>query len=220
MIVKRLSLFSLFVFSFLSTIFAESAYLRLPPMPQAPEIDGRIWSGEWRMASPSFGSCSQETGLMSVRDVHHHIGYDDQYLYIAQQSMLPPGPMLLSSTGSIFVVFGEGEAMQRIDFDITGACAVDGVVSRAVPQREYLEFEAAIPWQALGIAELQYGKEYKLQVGRDVQNLEEHVVWSPDGPGTFVPMTLERSSPTNNPCAICFPKILFLPPPRFTCIEL
>ena len=136
MIVKRLSLFSLFVFSFLSAIFAESAYLRLPPMPQAPEIDGRIWAGEWRMASPSFGSCSQETGLMSVRDVHHHIGYDDQYLYIAQQSMLPPGPMLLSSTGSIFVAFGEGDAMQRIDFDITGACAVDGVVSRAVPQRE------------------------------------------------------------------------------------
>ena len=187
MMKKQLTFLGILAFSLLSNVFAESAYLRLPPMPQAPEIDGRIWSAEWRMASPSFGSCSQETGLMSVRDVHHHIGYDDQYLYIAQQSALPPGPMLLSSTGTIFVAFGEGDTMQRIDFDTTGACAVDGVVSRAVPQREYLEFEAAIPWQAFGIAELQYGKEYKLQVGRDFQNLGEHVVWSPDGPGTFVP---------------------------------
>lgn len=179
----------LFVWLACAVLFASesSTYLRLPPMPQAPTVDGRIWSSEWMMASPSFGSVSAATGLMSVREVHHHIGYDDQYLYVAQQSELPPGPMLLSSTGSIFVEFGEGDALRRIDFDTTGACAVAGVVSRAVAQREYLEFEAAIPWAALGVAELRYETEYKLQVGRDFRNLDERVVWSPDGPGVFVP---------------------------------
>ena len=83
---KRIALLCFFAVSILGCLGAKPAFLRLPPMPSAPEIDGRIWSSEWLMASPSFGSCSQVTGLMSVREVHHHIGYDDQYLYIAQQS--------------------------------------------------------------------------------------------------------------------------------------
>ncbi|GEM_PF-2588756 len=163
-----------------------TAYLRLPPMPQAPVVDGKSGLEEWVMSSPSFGSYSQETGMLSRRDVHHNIGYNADYLFISQKSELPPEPMVLSKDDRIIVAFGK-DSMMQIVFETDGSCQVDGVISRATQSKGVLDFEAAIPWSAFGLKGIDDGTEYRLQITREFQNLHELVTWSWGDAGTFVP---------------------------------
>ncbi len=161
-------------------------YLRLPPMQSAPVIDGKSEADEWRMGSPSFGSYSRQTGMLSRRDVHHCIGYDDTCLFLSQRSELPPAPMSLSAGDRIVVSFGE-DGLTPVVFQRDGSCDVAGVVSRATQHDGTLDFEAAIPWRAFGIPSLEEGREYRLQVARIFQNLSEEVTWSWGEAGRFVP---------------------------------
>ena len=161
-------------------------YLRLPPMPQPPEVDGKIYSSEWLMSSPTYGSYSSATGMFSLREVHHHIGYDDNFLYLAQQSELPQPPMTLSADDRILVSFGE-EELTTIIFNADGYCTIPEVRAAVTQRRGYLEFEAAIPWSAFGLDGIAYGQKYRLQIARDFKNVDEHVIWSWGEAGAFVP---------------------------------
>ncbi|MGN0867866.1 MAG: hypothetical protein ACI4SG_09375 [Oligosphaeraceae bacterium] len=161
-------------------------YLRLPPMPRPPVIDGRSDPQEWAMASPTFGAYSRQTGMLSRREVSHFIGYDSAYLFIAQRSELPPPPMTLSPRDAIVVSFGQ-ETMTSLIFPWNNLDSVDGVVVQSTQHHGVWDFEAAIPWRAFGLEGVQEGREYRLQIVRRFQNLPEEATWSWGEAGIFVP---------------------------------
>lgn len=76
---------------------AECAYssyptLRIPKMLKAPVIDGVIGEEEWKGAAAvtGFKNCSPSHSLPSSLQPCWYIGYDDQYLYLAQRMPIYP----------------------------------------------------------------------------------------------------------------------------------
>lgn len=74
----------------------EHPALRAPKLTAAPTIDGAMKPGEWDGAAAltglaSIGGVGPYTMVAEVQQVIWHIGYDDQYLYLAMRSPHPKG---------------------------------------------------------------------------------------------------------------------------------
>jgi len=67
----------------------------LPLMPTAPTIDGRIDETEWAGASRNVGLCSQHNMMLGAREAIFWVGADEENLYLAEKTELPPGGELL-----------------------------------------------------------------------------------------------------------------------------
>ena len=69
----------------------------LPPMVNAPTIDGKIEEGEWNDACKVIGFLDREKGFsLEPRDGFTLVGYDQENLYIAMSTELPPDGKLIS----------------------------------------------------------------------------------------------------------------------------
>ena len=71
------------VCSVFGNTLSDETLLRFAPMPNAPVIDGKISTDEWRFASSTYGGISTKTGLMTRRQNDFRLGYDAKNLYVA-----------------------------------------------------------------------------------------------------------------------------------------
>jgi hypothetical protein len=78
---------------------SELTLIRLPPMPEAPQIDGQVTDQEWRHASTTFGGISSISGLMTARKNNFRFGYDKNFLYLAVTSEMPIPPAAPNAGG-------------------------------------------------------------------------------------------------------------------------
>lgn len=65
--------------------------LRLPPIAKAPVVDGRISPGEWDGAFQGYGVIRHRApNVLEVRKTRYWLAYDNERVYLAMQTELPP----------------------------------------------------------------------------------------------------------------------------------
>ena len=156
--------------------------LRLPPAVQKPVIDGVMKPGEWDDTSWQFGGISKVCGKMSVRWLDFYFGYDDEFLYFAHQSILPPEPMKLPEQDTVELIVQFPDApVKKIVFNTKGEGDLpEGSQLRSRrSESRFWETELAVPLKSLGIMAIPYGKECKLQMIRHYSNPDDAAEWHP-----------------------------------------
>ncbi len=68
----------------------------MPPIEQAPTIDGRIETGEWQHAVRNVGLVSHRTGSLTTRDAEFLLGCDAERLYVALCTEVAPDGRVLT----------------------------------------------------------------------------------------------------------------------------
>ena len=170
--------------AFSSEVMSDATILRLPAMPKAPVIDGKISDNEWRYASTSFGGISTKTGLMTRRQNDFRFGYDAKNLYVSITSETPLAPQPLSSEDRVefrFLPPGKKSPV-IIEFDSTGKGRIPagvnvknsfGLSSMNSEQGDCWTTEVAIPLSVLGVSSIEDGKEWKFQMMRHWSSQKE-----------------------------------------------
>ena len=81
-----------------TALFADARPMaRIPAMPKAPVIDGKINDSEWAYASGQYGTLKYFTDLLTDRQANFYFGWDKKNIYFACRSELPPaGQKLLA----------------------------------------------------------------------------------------------------------------------------
>ena len=171
----------------------EATILRLPPAKRKPVIDGVMSEGEWINASHQFGAISEFTGGITLRWVDFWFGYDDENIYFAQRSVLPPKTMKLSDRNEAEIQLRfPGSPVRTVSFNPKGAGKLPEGTKVANKQTgKFWISEASIPLKSLGVKAIPYGQECGLQMTRKFVDQDEIASWHkpterhPDG--TWVP---------------------------------
>ena len=163
---------------------SDATILRMPAMPKAPVIDGKISTDEWRYASTTFGGISTKTGLMTRRQNDFRFGYDAKNLYVSITSETPLAPQPMTSDDRVeFRFLPPGKTTPVIiEFDYTGKGKIPagvivknsiGVSEMNSEQGECWTTEVAIPLSVLGVETIENGKEWKFQMMRHWSSQKE-----------------------------------------------
>ena len=163
-----------------SQCFSETL-LKLPPMPEAPVVDGAIGESEWRGASMQFGAVSRKTDILARRVVYFYFGYDESNLYFAHRSELPPAEMKMSA---------EEDCLLSIQPPGSGKPFVFRMRERKAAEVQvpgHWESEIAIPLKELNVEAMEYGRPWKLQMSRVWCDPGEIGDWPGKEAATFIP---------------------------------
>ncbi len=190
------------VTSLFGNVMSDATILRMPAMPKAPVIDGKISADEWKYASSTYGGISTKTGLMTRRQNDFRLGYDAKNLYVAITSETPVAPQPLTGDDRVeFRFLPPGKKVPVIiEFDSTGKGKVPagvivkngfGVSIMNCEQGECWTAEAAIPLSVLGVKTIENGKEWKFQMMRHWSSQKEtgyfHRPKNENDMATFIP---------------------------------
>ncbi len=191
--------FGLYAFGAVS----ELTLLRLPPMPDAPQIDGRVADQEWQHASTTFGGISNISGLMTARKNNFRFGYDQNFLYLAVTSEMPIPPQRLTPDDQVELTLLPPGAEQTFRFCFHADAALnslpDGVKTSNSFAQDLLTsnrgtcwtLEAAIPLTVLQVHGIIDGQKWGLQMARHWSSQLETGFWHQPKKeadlGTFIP---------------------------------
>ncbi|MBQ6473135.1 MAG: hypothetical protein IJJ33_14210 [Victivallales bacterium] len=195
---------------------AAETLLRLPPMPSAPTIDGRIGKEEWKTSSHQFGGVSLKSRMLALRKLEFYIGYDQTHIYFAHRSGLPVKPLALLDSDTVeFTLTAPNGKSVTVVFDSKGSSnlpkgaslvsTVEGNVTAASSEvrgidalagkgaaAESWESELAIPLAAFDVDRVEFNRPWALQMTRHFQNPAETALWHlPDeqhAAGTLIPV--------------------------------
>ncbi|MFA6929902.1 MAG: glycoside hydrolase domain-containing protein [Lentisphaeria bacterium] len=184
---------------------SEGTLLRLAPMPQSPQIDGKITLDEWTYASTTFGGISNKSGLMTARKNNFRFGYDQHFIYFALTSEMPIPPQKLTAEDLVEWTILPPHAEQPFVIRLSpeesanllpvGAKVAHGVATDLISSNRGTcwTVEAAIPLAALKINELTDGQKWGIQMARHWSSEVEIGYWhqpkSEGELGTFIPDT-------------------------------
>lgn len=160
---------------------ASETLLKLPPMATPPVIDGKINDAEWQGGSVQFGAISRQTGILSRRVVYFYFGYDENHLYFAHRSELPPPPMKVDAGDDAMLTVVPPGAKAPFVFRLRELKAPTGTIPG------HWESEVAIPLRKIGVEKIEYGKPWKLQMSRCWSRPDEIGDWAGREFATFIP---------------------------------
>ncbi|MBO4512190.1 MAG: hypothetical protein J5746_05460 [Victivallales bacterium] len=181
---------------------SDKTLTRFCKMPLPPTIDGRIAIGEWDYASTTFGGISPKSGMMTYRESNFRIGYDKDFIYFASTSEIPLPPQQLDENDTVELILLPPGAEKPV------AIKVDSKGKGNIPEgtriandfyadtltsylRKCWTVEMAIPIKAFGIAAIEDGKPWGLQMKRNWSSMPETGCWhsatKKDELGTFIP---------------------------------
>jgi hypothetical protein len=182
---------------------SELTLIRLPPMLEAPRIDGRVADQEWRHASTTFGGISSISGLMTARKNNFRFGYDRNFLYLAVTSEMPIPPQRLTPEDQVELTVLPPGAEQPLRFRFHSDAALDSLpdgvrtASRFAPnlltsnRGTCWTLEAAVPLTALKVQGIEDGQKWGLQMARHWSSQPETGFWHQPKDdavlGTFIP---------------------------------
>lgn len=86
----------------------QNQFLTVPKMDTSPTIDGKIESREWEQASMVTGLANFKNKSLApeIQQSHWWFGFDDQHLYVAVRSAIPPGCDLVTRAKKSYVAGG------------------------------------------------------------------------------------------------------------------
>ena len=157
----------------------EATILRLPPAKRKPVIDGVMSEGEWINTSHQFGAISEANGGISRRWVDFWFGYDDDNIYFAQRSVLPPKTMEFSDRNEAAIQLRfPGSPVRTVSFNPKGAGKLpEGTKVVGKQEGKFWISEAAIPLKSLGVKAIPYGQKCGLQMTRKFVDQDEIASW-------------------------------------------
>ncbi len=200
---KVFLILSLCLALYASGAVSELTLIRLPPMPDAPQIDGRVADQEWRHASTTFGGISNISGLMTARKNNFRFGYDKNCLYFSVTSEMPIPPQRLTPEDQVELTLlppgAERPLRFRFHSDASLDSLPDGVRAASSFAPDLLTsnrgtcwtLEAAIPLTALNVQGIEDNQKWGLQMARHWSSQPETGFWhQPKNDavlGTFIP---------------------------------
>ena len=149
--------------------------------PLLVSSDGRIHEEEWLGATMQFGAVSRRSGILARRVVYFYFGYDENNLYFAHRSELPPDPIKVGAKEECFLTVQPPGADKPAVFRVRERKAPEGQAPG------HWESEIAIPLKELGITAIEYGKPWKLQMTRRWSDPDEIADWAGKEAATFIP---------------------------------
>ena len=147
--------------------FNGATLLRIPPVKKKPVVDGNFSVNEWVDTSTQFGGISNLNGMLMWRWTVFFIGYDEEYLYFAHRSILPPQPMKITPEDRVELnIAFPGSPLNTIIFNSQG----EGKLPAGTQLKSWYDkdnfwtSEMAIPLASLGVKKIAYNSEGKLQI--------------------------------------------------------
>ena len=158
--------------------FNGATLLRIPPVKKKPVVDGNFSVNEWVDTSTQFGGISNLNGMLMWRWTVFFIGYDEEYLYFAHRSILPPKPMKITPEDRVELnIAFPGSPLNTIIFNSQGQGKLPaGTQLKSWYDKDnFWTSEMAIPLASLGVKKIDYNSEGKLQMIRHYRNVDETV---------------------------------------------
>jgi len=152
--------------------------LRIPPVKKKPVIDGSFSAAEWSDTSTQFGGVSNLNGMLMWRWTVFFIGYDEEYLYFAQRSILPPKPMKITPEDRVELQIAfPGYPLNKIIFNSLGEGKLPAgtQLKSWYDKDDFWTSEMAIPLAGLGVKKINFDSAGKLQMIRHYRNVDETV---------------------------------------------
>lgn len=197
---KKILIFTALAGLVVGTHVNAETILRLPPIDEAPIIDGKIDKAEWKNASTQFGAVSLNTKLLSIRQVTFFFTYDNENIYFAQRSEIPPAPMKLTDddTAGILLLPPGAKGPYSFQFNSSNKGNLpDGSKIAGRINEGFWETEVSVPLASVGITKIEDGKEWGLQMMRNWQNTKETACWHlPDEKNKYGKFIPEHDIPT------------------------
>ncbi len=158
--------------------FNGATLLRIPPVKKKPVVDGNFSQDEWSDTSAQFGGVSNLNGMLMWRWTIFFIGYDEEYLYFAHRSIQPPKPMKITPEDRVELnIAFPGSPLNTIIFNSQGQGKLPaGTQLKCWYDKDnFWTSEMAIPLASLGVKNINYNSEGKLQMIRHYRNVDETV---------------------------------------------